>query len=302
MSVIRAYEAGKAYQHPIGLATFSSSDQALYDTDAAWVSPAAWISPALSCGAGTPACKVNINDSDHSYFGCWNDTAQVNRNYIWENFLVGNQVAFMDPYLVYYPRQNRNLCLSPTNGIGSAPDLRWENFRNNLGYVRHYSRRLNLAGVAPQSALSSTLYCLAQTAAVGAQYLVYAPYGGAFTMDLSAMPSSRRLAVEWFNPATGLKTVQGSIAAGSFSQSFTPPFNGDAVLYLADTMVRITDVRDQGESILITWAGSLAPYVLQYTDDLTNPNWIPFQTNQVTSAFVTRTKTQAFFRVATQSP
>lgn len=31
-----------------------------------------------SCGIGTPACKVNINDSDHSYFGMWNDTAAEN--------------------------------------------------------------------------------------------------------------------------------------------------------------------------------------------------------------------------------
>ena len=66
-----------------------------------------------------PACKVNINDSDHSYFGMWNDTPQKNRNYAWENFTTGNQVLFMDPYLVYYPRENRNLCLSPVNGIGS---------------------------------------------------------------------------------------------------------------------------------------------------------------------------------------
>ena len=63
-----------------------------------------------SCGTGTPACKVNINDSDHSYFGMWNDTPQKNRNYAWENFANGNQVLFMDPYLVYYPRQKRNLC------------------------------------------------------------------------------------------------------------------------------------------------------------------------------------------------
>ena len=51
----------------------------------------------------------------------------------------------MDPYLVYYPRQNRNLCASSVNGIGAKPDQRWENFRNNLGYILRYSRRLDLA-------------------------------------------------------------------------------------------------------------------------------------------------------------
>ena len=165
----------------------------------------------------------------------WNDTPQKNRNYAWENFMTGNQVLFMDPYLVYYPRENRNLCLSPVNGIGSKPDPRWENFRNNLGYLLRYSRKLNLANVLPRASLCSTKFCLAQTPAVGAEYLAYAPAGGAFTLDLSAMPNSRRLAVEWFNPATGETITESPISAGSASQSFSPPFNGDAVLYLVDT-------------------------------------------------------------------
>jgi hypothetical protein len=79
---------------------------------------------------------------------------------------------------------------------------------------------------------------LAQTAAEGAEYLVYAPSGGAFTVDLSAMPDSRMLAVEWFNPATGETIAQDPVKAGASSQSFTPPFKGDAVLYLADTRDR----------------------------------------------------------------
>jgi hypothetical protein len=53
-------------------------------------------------------------------------------------------------------------------------------------------------------------------------------------MDLSAMPDSRMLAVEWFNPSTGETIVQDPIRAGASSQSFTPPFKGDAVLYLVD--------------------------------------------------------------------
>jgi hypothetical protein len=178
---------------------------------------------------------VNINDSDHSYFGMWNDPPQKNRNYAWENFTTGNQVLFMDPYLVDYPRENRNLCPSPVNGIGTQPDPRWDNFRNNLGYLLQYSRKLNLANVTPRSSLCSTKYCLAQTPPVGAEYLAYAPEGGTFTMDLSAMPSSRRLAVEWFNPAAGATITENSIAAGSSSQSFSPPFSGDAVLFLVDT-------------------------------------------------------------------
>ena len=94
---------------------------------------------------------------------------------------------------------------------------------------------MNLAKVIPNQVLSSTGYCLAQTPATGAEYLVYASLGGPFTVDLSAMSNKRKLVVEWFNPATGKTTTQSPISAGSASQLFSPPFNGDAVLYLVDT-------------------------------------------------------------------
>jgi Family of unknown function (DUF6298)/Putative collagen-binding domain of a collagenase len=236
IEVVRAYETEKRYQHPIGYAMPAepADDKIVYNSNADWVAPSARISPPKSCGTGKPECKVNVNDSDHSYFGMWNDTPQKNRNYSWENFTNGNQVLFMDPYLVYYPREKRNLCVAPVNGIGSKPDPRWKNFRNNLGYILKYSRKLNLARIAPRDSLSSTKHCLAQTPVAGAEYLVYAPSGGSFTVDLSAMPDSRMLAVEWLNPATGNTIFQDPIRAGASSQSFTAPFGGDAVLYLVD--------------------------------------------------------------------
>jgi hypothetical protein len=240
ISVVRAYEKEKRYQHPVGYAVPAGppDDRVVYDSDADWVAPGARVSPPRSCGAGKPAGKVTVNDSDHSYFGMWNETPRENRSYAWQNFTNGNQVLFMDPYLVHYPREKRNLCASPVNGIGSKPDRRWENFRANLGYILKYSRKLNLARVTPRSSLCSTRYCLAQTPAAGAEYLVYAPSGGPFTVDLSAMPSSRLLTVEWLNPATGEMIPQSPVKAGAPSQSFTPPFRGDAVLYLVDTQGR----------------------------------------------------------------
>jgi hypothetical protein len=177
---------------------------------------------------------VNINDSDHSYWEIWNDSPQKGRNYAWENFMNGSQVLFMDPYLLYYPREKRNLCVSPTNVICSAPDGRWDNLRDNLGYILSYSRKVNLTEMVSRGALSSTGYCLAKTTSVGAEYLVYAPEGYGFAVDLTAMPSSRSLNVEWFNPATGATIAGVPVKSGSASQSFMPPFSGDAVLYLVD--------------------------------------------------------------------
>ena len=240
---IRAYESRKAHQHPIGYGTMHGPDVAMYSSNADWVKPQARVSPVKSCGSGNPPCKVNINDSDHSYWEMWKETAQQNRNYAWENFMTGSQVLFMDPYLVYYPRENRNLCVSPANGICRAPDPRWDNFRDNLGYILKYSRKVSLANVMPRGSLSSTGYCLAQTPSVGAEYLVYAPSGGSFTVNLSAMSGSRTLSVEWFNPSTGVASATDPIPAGSSSHSFSPPFNGDAVLYLVDEKGHATSPR-----------------------------------------------------------
>ncbi len=249
ISHIRSYEASKPFLHPIGFPVPASADDSVItNSDADWIAPARHISPTSSCGHGNPACKVSINDSDHSYFGMWWDDAQRNRNYAWQNFLGGSQVLFMDPYVVSYPREARNLCLSPANGICSAPDPRWDNFRDNLGQISRYGRRLNLANVAPHNSLSSTTYCLAQTPSQGAEYLVYAPSGGSFTVDLSAMSSSRALSVEWFNPSTGETMTADAVAAGSSSQSFTPPFGGDAVLYLVDTAGHDSSRRNVSQS------------------------------------------------------
>jgi hypothetical protein len=191
---IRAYEAKKPLHHPIGYAALiGAPDTVIYNSDAEWVAPAARVSPVTSCGTGHPPCKVNINDSDHSYWEIWKETEQQNRNYAWQNFMTGNQVLFMDPYVAYYPRENRNLCLSPTNAICTEPDPRWDKFRDTLGYILRYSKKLNLAFVTPRGALSSTGYCLAQTPSVGAEYLVYAPLGGPFAVNLSAMSPSRTL-------------------------------------------------------------------------------------------------------------
>jgi hypothetical protein len=172
---------------------------------------------------------VNINDSDHSYFGMWNDTAQANRNYFWINFTQGNQTLFMDPYVVFYPREKRNLCPSPVHGIGSAPDPRWENVRANMGYVRAYADRMNLADMVPRRDLSSTGNALASVGSANPEFLVYAPSGGNFTVNLSGVGGT--LAVEWMDPAKGSKFTGASVSGGA-NRAFSPPFTGDAVLYL----------------------------------------------------------------------
>ena len=58
---------------------------------------------------------------------------------------------------------------------------------------------------------------------------VFAASGGSFTVDLSRLGG--RILVEWMNPATGGKTPGADVIGGA-TKTFTPPFEGDAVLYL----------------------------------------------------------------------
>ncbi len=106
ISHIRSYEASKPLQHPIGYGVdIAAGNQGLLQSNADWVGPDTRLSSPTTCGSGTPACKVNINDSDHTYWGLWNDSVQAHRSYVWANFTRGSQVVFMDPYVVYYPRR-----------------------------------------------------------------------------------------------------------------------------------------------------------------------------------------------------
>src|SRR3982751_5831801 len=102
-----------------------------------------------------------------------------------------------------------------------------------MGYIRTYGDRMNLVAMTPRNNLASTTFVLANTAAVGAEMLIYSPQSGGITVNLSH--TTRALNVEWFNPATGVKTSAGTVQGGSSTQSFTPPFSGDAVLYLFDS-------------------------------------------------------------------
>jgi hypothetical protein len=230
IALTRSYESNKRYQHPIGFAaTVDFSDSTLLDSDADWIAPASRISPTTSHGAGHPADKVNINDSDHSYWGIWNDSPQTNRNYFWINFTSGNQTLFMDPYVLYYPRQRRNLTPSPVNGISPGPDTRWDNVRDTMGFIRMFAERMNLAAMTPHGDLASTGHALATLEPGKVEILVYAPSGGFLDVDLSGV--SGRFAVEWLNPATGAK-VSGPDINGGATRTFPPPFDGDSVLYL----------------------------------------------------------------------
>ena len=95
----------------------------------------------------------------------------------------------------------------------------------NIGAVNSYAQRLDLAAMKPSTSVCSTSFCLVNP---GIEYLIYQPDGGTFFVSLQAGNYS----YEWFNPSSATLTSTGTIIAEGGSQSFNPPFGGDAVLYL----------------------------------------------------------------------
>jgi hypothetical protein len=222
ISFIKQYEATKPKQHPIGM-TFQyegGSDSTLYDSAADWVSPVSRF-PHEEVG------KVIINDTDHSY--PWHhlkhDGKAAQRSWVWKNFTLGNNVAFMDPYLVVWPGRNSPVGSTADPHVGAKPDHYWDDIRDAMGSTLTYANRMSLVAMTPQPNLSSTQYCLAIP---GSEYLVYQPSSGAFALDLLAGTYE----YEWLDPSTNKIAASGSVSVSGGKRSLAPPFNGDAVLYL----------------------------------------------------------------------
>ncbi len=203
---IKACEMEMPKQHPVGM-TFQysgGSNEALLD------SPADWISPNSDGGyrddpPDVRGRKVVINDTDH----LWGIGGNV--VWVWKSVTRGLNPIFMDPY----------------DGRVLGKELpEFEAIRRALGHALEYSRRMNLAQATPQGVLASTGYCLAEP---GAAYLVLAPEGGAFEVDLSACEGAFR--AEWHNPTSGEISHAESVSGGG-KRTFTPPFEGAAVLFL----------------------------------------------------------------------
>lgn len=212
---IHDYEASKPKQHPVGYTVeWPGGDNAVL-----FASSADWISPNGNGGydSNPPAAdgsKVILSDTDHIW-GIGGD-----RTWAWKTFTRGMNPIFMDVY-------NCSPDL-PSSGCNSN-DPTWVSLRRNLGYILNYANRMNLAGMVPHGELASSGYALAHPGSRNAEYLVYLPSGGASTVDLRG--STGPMAVEWLNPSQG-SYVQGNAVQGGALRSFTPPFSGDAVLYI----------------------------------------------------------------------
>jgi hypothetical protein len=239
---LRNYESNSyGSAHPVGINYGNNiPDSNVYNTNADWVSPSTKLPPAATGQCPTVTgnggavnrssgrCKVVINDSDHSYYYTVmladGETGQI--NWAWENFTLGNGVAFMDPYT--FPWPGRNTCIAPANGdcglcVTRGLDPRWNPIRQAIGDVVAYAQKIDLKHMTPQGSLSTSGYALADH---GSQYLVFGNSNG-FTV--ATEPGIYTF--EWFNPSNHRIVETGSLKALN-SQTFTAPFSGAAVLWL----------------------------------------------------------------------
>jgi hypothetical protein len=148
--------------------------------------------PPVASGA-----KVVLSDTDH-HCGVCGDAS-----FVWRNFLRGNNPIFMDP-----------LDHDPTH----------EAARLAMGDTLRLANRINLAELEPRPELASTRYVLAKP---GSEYLIYQPGSGTFSVNLAP----GRYAAAWFNPGRHISLPRFVIATNG-TTTFTPPFQGPAVLYL----------------------------------------------------------------------
>ena len=208
---IKQLEKSMPMQHPVGM-TFQykgGSNKVLFD------SPADWISPNHQGGyrdnpPPADGRKVVLLDTDHLW-GLGGSQA-----WVWKSFTRGYNPIFMDPY----------------DGLilGNKFDNKYQPLRKSLGYTRKYAEKMNLNKITPQPELASTKYCLAQP---GTEYLIFRPASTPDSFTVNAIPGTYDL--EWFDPAKGKTIKTTTIKIKDNPKTFTPPFKGDAVLYLKKT-------------------------------------------------------------------
>lgn len=205
INYIKAYQAGKPKQHPVGM-TFQyrgGTNAALNESPADWISPNPGDStrsyvtnPCADCSG-----KVVVSDTDH----LWGHTGGDNL-WVWKTFTRGLNPILMEEMLP-----------SPT----------WQDSaRMAMGQVRRFADRMNLAAMTPQEKLATTRYCLA---APGSEYLVFQHDKGEFTVDLKT--ARGELTAEWFDLTRNLALPAPPVRGGDV-RTFTTPFPGPAALHL----------------------------------------------------------------------
>ena len=226
---VKSYEAGKPKQHLIymspgglGRPQLRGPHSYVYDHSQTYVSKKQLVSSPADVFAVSDHWGENynadppVNDTvkpafmDEDHLGAFAPGA-FEHKVPWKAFTRGYHFSLYD-----HPFE-----------VPSFETPQWELTRRNIGAAVNYANAkfLNLAAMSPSISISSTKYALANP---GEEYLIYQPNSGSFTVDMQ----SGSYWYEWFEPQTASVAIAGSYDASSGNNCFTPPFSGDAVLYL----------------------------------------------------------------------
>jgi len=204
---IHDYEASKPKQHPVGMTGSPIRNPEMFAGPADWISP--WGDGYLKDPPDMAGQKVVIVDNDHGR--PWNSDP----SWVWKNLTRGNHFILMDHYM--------DLRI----GSPKRPNPEHDPTRRAMGLARKFSERLDLAALTPCPDLASTQYCLANP---GKAYLVYQPEQKNQTFELEIEPGSYQ--VQWTDCQTGQATSPVLKQIEKRRQTFAPPFETPAVLYL----------------------------------------------------------------------
>jgi hypothetical protein len=222
VELVHEHEACLPQQHPVGITSGGGrvgrlANAALFTSRADWISPGHRENqPYRDDPPAADGSKVIISDTDH----LWGLGAT--RAWVWMSLTRGLNPILMDPYeplygLDHFPHWGR---------INRRDAPFWEPIRRAMAHAATVANRLDLSRMTPRGDLSSTRYCLA---APGVEYLVYSPFGGAITVDLSGAPGI--FSAVWISPDAG-KDREGGQLEGGAPRYVWPPTGGDAVLHI----------------------------------------------------------------------
>nr|QNO41777.1 hypothetical protein PIKABMHP_00018 [Methanosarcinales archaeon ANME-2c ERB4]QNO42754.1 hypothetical protein BPAOADCO_00018 [Methanosarcinales archaeon ANME-2c ERB4] len=139
-----------------------------------------------------------------------------------------------------------------------------------MGYIKNFWDNIEFWKMSPDNSLitSGTAYCLANP---GNEYVIYLPSGGSATIDLS--DATGILDAEWYDPKDGTYHNKRTVTGGG-SETFTPPFSGDAVLHIVREMYQ-----QRGDSAYVLtrgFAGVEVSEMYQQRGDLNGDGQITF--------------------------
>jgi hypothetical protein len=222
LAVVKRHDALRGgFRHPVGLtaaAAWIGDEAGINDRLAG--SDADWFSPTGSTYQSDPppasGAKVSIVDTDH----LWGIGGQ-SVDWVWRTFTRGHNLLSMDslrgPDLA--GRSVRYDADSPREQTAAAEAAAREGIRQ----TRAVSGMVDLRGMRSRAELSSTRYVLADPA--DGDFVVYAPEGGAFTLDLSGVAAGNRLRAGWVDVEAGTVVESAAVEGGNAAQ-FAPPFAG----------------------------------------------------------------------------